>query len=212
MAQKYFIEHFYAPSGLTTMESYLVDIARGAIHCVYDQPSLEAFADYLRKQQDLYLSQNKRCKPVKITLHFSDGKPFGVGTGMSIGRMSIMISDVEKEILAEPSKGEVVEKAEKARERVILYRKDRLVEHLKEIEESVSRTDEDRYTRGKSQAYHDVLMDVKTDSIPEAAIFPDELFAASKNLLDEVRKYTMGAGYRTQLLNAAARMKKVLRE
>lgn len=99
MAQKYFIEHFFAPSGLTTMESRLVDIARGAIHCVYDQPSLEAFADYLRKQQDLYLSQNKRCKPVKITLHFSDGKPFGAGTGMSIGRMSIMISDVEKEIL-----------------------------------------------------------------------------------------------------------------
>ena len=36
---------------------------------------------------------------MKIPLHFSDGKPFGAGTGMSIGRMSIMISDVEKEIL-----------------------------------------------------------------------------------------------------------------
>ena len=99
MAQKYFIEYFYTPSGTTVVEKRLADIAKGAIHCIYDRPSLEAFADYLRKQQDLYLSQNKRCKPVKITLHFSDGKPFGAGTGMSIGRMSIMISDVEKEIL-----------------------------------------------------------------------------------------------------------------
>lgn len=101
---------------------------------------------------------------------------------------------------------------ENNKEQIILYRKDRLVEHLRDIAESVSRTDEDPYTRGKSQAYNDVLQEVKTDMIPEAAICPDELFAASKNLLDEVRKYTMGAGYRTQLLNAAARLKKVLRE
>ena len=101
---------------------------------------------------------------------------------------------------------------ENTKEQVILYRKDRLVEHLRDIAESVSRTDKDPYTRGKSQAYNDVLQEVKTDMISEAAICPDELFAASKNLLDEVRKYTSGAGYRTQLLNAAARLKKALRE
>lgn len=212
MAQKYFIEYFYTPSGTTIVEKRLADIARGAIHCIYDRPSLEAFADYLRKQQDLYISQNRRCRPVEIKLRFSDGNSLGPVTGLSIGKISVMISDAEREILAEPNEDEVAEKAEKAREQVILYRKDRLVEHLKEIAESVSRTDEDRYTRGKSQAYHDVLMEVRTDSIPEAAIFPNELFAASKNLLDEVRKYTTGAGYRTQLLNAAARLKKALRE
>ena len=155
MAQKYFIEYFYTPSGTTVVEKRLADIAKGAIHCIYDRPSLEAFADYLRKQQDLYISQNKRCRPVEIKLRLSDGDSLGPGTGMSIGKISVMISDAEREILAE---------------------------------------------------------EVKTDMIPEAAICPDELFAASKNLLDEVRKYTMGAGYRTQLLNAAARLKKVLRE
>lgn len=103
MAQKYFIEYFYTPSGTTVVEKRLADIAKGAIHCIYDRPSLEAFADYLRKQQDLYISQNKRCRPVEIKLRFSGGDSLGPGTGMSIGRMSIMISDVEKEILGEGS-------------------------------------------------------------------------------------------------------------
>lgn len=98
------------------------------------------------------------------------------------------------------------------KEQVILYRKDRLVEHLRDIAESESRTAEDPYTRGKRRAYNDVLQEVETDMIPEASICPDELFAASKDLLDEVQKYTSGAGYRTQLLNAAARLKKALRE
>lgn len=99
MTQKYFIEYFYKPSGLTVVESHLVDIAAGAIHCVYDRPSLEAFADYLREQQALFLSQNKRCRPVDIRVHFSDGKPYGPQTGMAIGRVSIAVSDVKKEVL-----------------------------------------------------------------------------------------------------------------
>lgn len=151
MAQKYFIEYFYTPSGTTVVEKRLADIAKGAIHCIYDRPSLEAFADYLRKQQDLYIAQNKRCRPVEIKLCFSDVNSLGPGTGLSIGKISVVISDAEKEILA------------------------------------------------GSKEY-------------EAAICQDELVSTSKNLLDEVRKYTMGAGNRTQLLNAAARLKKVLRE
>lgn len=209
MAQKYFIEYFYTPSGTTVVEKRLADIARGAIHCIYDRPSLEAFADYLRKQQDLYIAQNKRCRPVEIKLRFSDGNSLGPGTGLSIGKISVMISDAEREILAGPNEGEATEKA---REQVILYRKDRLVEHLRDIAESESGTAEDPYTRGKRRAYNDVLQEVETDMIPEASICPDELFAASKDLLDEVQKYTSGAGYRTQLLNAAARLKKALRE
>lgn len=209
MAQKYFIEYFYTPSGTTVVEKRLADIARGAIHCIYDRPSLEDFADYLRKQQDLYIAQNKRCRPVEIKLRFSDGNSLGPGTGMSIGKISVMISDAEREILAGPNEGEATEKA---REQVILYRKDRLVEHLRDIAESESRTAKDPYTRGKRRAYNDVLQEVETDMIPEASICPDGLFAASKDLLEEVQKYTSGAGYRTQLLNAAARLKKALRE
>jgi hypothetical protein len=213
MTQKYFIEYFYTPSGTTVVEKRLADIAKGAIHCIYDRPSLEAFADYLRKQQDLYVAQNKRCRPVEIKLRFSDGNSLGPGTGLSIGKIFAKISDAEMEILAEPNEDEVAEKAEKAREQVILYRKDRLVEHLRDIVDAVNESAaDDPYTRGQRWAFNSVLKEVETDMVSEAEVRPDELFVAAKDLLDEVRKYTIGAGYRTQLLNAAARLKKVLRE
>ena len=98
MKQKYFVNTFFIGSGLTVLESYLIDIARGAIHCVYDRPSLEAFADYLRKQHDLYRSQNRRVKPVEISVDFRDDLPSRDVT-FHIGLVWIPVVKVEKEIL-----------------------------------------------------------------------------------------------------------------
>lgn len=98
MKQKYFINIFFLPSGLTLMEERIAEIARGAIYCVYDRPSLEAFANYLRKQHDLFLSQNKRVKPVEIMVDFHDDVPDRDVT-FHIGRMWIPVLKVAKEIL-----------------------------------------------------------------------------------------------------------------
>ena len=80
------------------MEERIAEIARGAIHCVYDRPSLEAFANYLRKQHDLYRSQNRRVKPVEILVNFHDDLPSRDVT-FHIGRVWIPVVKVEKEIL-----------------------------------------------------------------------------------------------------------------
>lgn len=99
MKQKYFVNSFYLPSGLSVMESRLADLARASMHCVYDRPSLEAYADYLQKQQDLFYSQNRRAKPVEISVDFHDNLPSRDVT-FRMGRMWIPVLKVEKEILA----------------------------------------------------------------------------------------------------------------
>lgn len=96
--QKYFVNTFFIPSGLTSIESFLAEIARGAIRCVYDRPSLEAFAEYLRKQQDLYRSQNRRVRPVEISVDFHDNLS-SRDVSFRIGRMWVPVEKVAKEIL-----------------------------------------------------------------------------------------------------------------
>ena len=97
--QKYFVNYVHIPAGTKVLERELGAIAEGARHCVYDRPSLEKFADYLRKQQDLIVSQRPRLQPIKIDLHFSENSRWGLRrTGMSIGQVGIVIEEVEKEI------------------------------------------------------------------------------------------------------------------
>lgn len=102
MKQKYFVNYIYVPAGTKTLERELASIAEGARRCVYDRPSLEKFADYLRKQQDLIVSQRPRQQPVVINLHFAENSRFGLRpTGMSIGQVGVVIDEVAKEIYAD---------------------------------------------------------------------------------------------------------------
>ena len=98
MKQKYFVDYIPVPAGTKTLERELASIAEGARHCVYDRPSLEKFADYLRKQQDIIVSQRPRLQPVVIDLHFSANSRYSLPTGMSIGQVGVAIVEVAKEI------------------------------------------------------------------------------------------------------------------
>ena len=100
--QKYFVNYIYVPAGTKTLERELASIAEGARHCVYDRPSLEKFADYLRKQQDLIVSQRPRLQRVEIDLHFAENSRWNLRpTGMSIGQVGVVIEEVAKEIYAD---------------------------------------------------------------------------------------------------------------
>lgn len=100
--KKYFVNYIYSPAGTKTLERELASIAEGARHCVYDRPSLEKFADYLRKQQDLIVSQRPRLRRVEIDLHFAENSRWGLRrTGMSIGQVGVVIEEVAKEIYAD---------------------------------------------------------------------------------------------------------------
>ena len=99
MKKKYFVNYICVPAGAKPLVRELASIAQGASHCVYDRPSLEKFADYLRKQQDLIVSQRPRLKPVVIDLHFAEDNRYGLPTGMSIGgQAGVSIVEVAKEI------------------------------------------------------------------------------------------------------------------
>ena len=101
MKKKYFVNYIHVPAGTKTLERELASIAEGARSCVYDRPSLEMFADYLRKQQDLIVLQRPRLQPVVIDLHFAEDSRYGLPTGMSIGQVGIVIEEVAKEIYAD---------------------------------------------------------------------------------------------------------------
>ena len=96
--KKYFVNHFTIPAGLTAVESYLADLARAAMLCVYDRQSLESYADYLRVQQGLYIDQHRRCRPVEIRLDFHENTP-GRDVTFQFGRMWIPIETVKREFL-----------------------------------------------------------------------------------------------------------------
>ena len=94
MKQKYFITGVHSSSSHTAMERHLASLAAAAVDCIYDRPTLEAFADYLRKQQDLLHSQRPRLTKVDISLHFKDERASYLPTSMSIGQAYVTIRDV----------------------------------------------------------------------------------------------------------------------
>lgn len=96
MKQKYFITGVHFTSSNSAMERYLAQLAEAAVDCIYDRPALEAFADYLRKQQDLRYSQNKRLTPVRIDLHFHEDRSY-LPTSLSMGAVYVTIRDVKGE-------------------------------------------------------------------------------------------------------------------
>jgi len=84
------------------MEKSLGEIAKESEHCIYDRPSLEAFADRLRSEQERIRQERPRLRPVNIDLRFRDpGDPLERQTRMGIGQISLAIWDVEREIYAE---------------------------------------------------------------------------------------------------------------
>ena len=98
--QRWFVVDYYNPSCSTKMEDQLMQWARSKwLNCSVYETSLEDMVKALKVKQGRFLEQNRRLKPVAISLgHFSQHSPIDVVRQLYIGNSHLSLRKIREEL------------------------------------------------------------------------------------------------------------------
>ena len=98
--QRWFVVDYYNPGCSTKMEDQLMNWARDkCLNCSVYETSLEDMVKALKVKQGRFLEQNKRLKPVAITLgRFTQYSPIDVVRQLYIGNSYLSLRKIREEL------------------------------------------------------------------------------------------------------------------
>ena len=98
--QRWFVVDYYNPACSTKMEDQLMNWARNKwLNCSVYKSSLEDMVKALKAKQGHFLEQNKRLKPVTITIgRFQQYSPNEVIKHLYIGNCHFTLRKIRKEL------------------------------------------------------------------------------------------------------------------
>lgn len=102
MENRFFITDVYIPSGCRTMEQNLAKVAQPYVDHILSYDAMLRLADIIAQEQEAYLAENKRLKPVQISIDL-DGKTYArtgqVWRYFNVGQVSIHFRHIKGEII-----------------------------------------------------------------------------------------------------------------
>ena len=98
--QRWFVVDYYNPGCSTKMEDQLMQWARDKwLNCSVYETSLEDMVKALKVKQGRFLEQNRRLKPVAISLgHFTQYSPIDVVRQLYIGNSHLSLRKIREEL------------------------------------------------------------------------------------------------------------------
>lgn len=98
--QRWFVVGYYNPSCSTKMEDQLMNWARDKwLYCSVYESSLEDMVKALKVKQGRFLEQNRRLKPVAITLgHFRQYSPDDIIRHLYVGDCHFTLRKIREEL------------------------------------------------------------------------------------------------------------------
>lgn len=101
MENRFFITDVYIPSGCRTMEQNLAKVAEPYVDHILSYDAMLRLADIIAQEQEAHLAENKRLKPVQISIDL-DGETYKHSPAyryFHIGQVSVQFRFVKGEII-----------------------------------------------------------------------------------------------------------------
>ena len=102
METRFFITEVYSPSGCRTMEQILAKVAQPYVDHILSYDAMLRLADEIAQTQAQLLTENRRLKPVEISVDL-DGETYStpghVWRYFNIGQVSIHFRHIKGEII-----------------------------------------------------------------------------------------------------------------